>query len=70
MMHGPGDNDLDEVQVTAKKVDTTLDPVKVTAQRIEPAMQEIVVQARRIPWWIWAGLGGLLVIVLSKGTRR
>jgi len=75
MMHGPGDSggDLDEVQVTAKKVDTTLDPVAVNVKRVEDPLPEITVSGVRIPWWVWGLVGALAVAMLvnvTKGSRR
>lgn len=70
-MHGPGGDDLDEVQVKVKKIDTSLDPVQVRVRKIEEPMQEIVVQARRIPWWVWAVAGSALALAfLNVRTRR
>lgn len=70
-MIGDDSDDLDEVQVKAKKIDTTLDPVLVRVQRIPEPMQEIVVQAKRIPWWVWGIAGGALALVFLnlKGSR-
>lgn len=72
MMHGPGDSgELDEVKVSAKKVDTTLDPVAVNVKRIEDPLPEIAVSGVRIPWWVWGLVGALAVMMLSnKGSRR
>lgn len=72
MIGGPSDgNDLDEVRVKAKKVDTTLDPVTVNVRRIENPLPEITVQGVRIPWWVWGLVGALAVMMLtSKGSRR
>lgn len=70
MMHGPGDDDLDEVKVTAKPY--VMSAVKTSPQSIEEPMPEIVVQGHRIPWWVWGLAGGMLVLLVSstRGSRR
>jgi len=74
-MRGPDDmeplgGDLDEVEVKAKKIDTSLDPVVVNVKRVEDALPEITVSGVRIPWWVWGLVGGLAVMLLVQRKSR